>query len=155
MSDTTIDEATKRRVRDAMAQLAREELEATRGNVDSQQQAAELDQDEPVSSDDTSQSDVAGEMHGLLEEALERQEAGLAAIEGLDVSVAEVAQVGAIVGFAGQRYLVGVVSGEVEVDGATYEGISADSPVFGAIEGLRAGETFTVNDREQRIELLG
>ena len=155
MSDTTIDEATKRRVRDAMAQLAREELEATRGNVDSQQQAAEIDQDEPVSSDETSQSDVAGEMHGLLEEALERQEAGLAALEELDLSSADAVRAGAVVGFAGQRYLVGVVSGEVEVDGATYEGISTDSPAFAAIEGLHVGETFTVNDREQRIELLG
>jgi transcription elongation GreA/GreB family factor len=155
MSDTTFDEATKHRVRDAMAQLAREELEATRDTLASQQEAAEIDQDEPVGSDETSQSDTAGEMHGLLEEALERQEAGLAAIEALDVSAADVARVGAIVGFGGQRYLVGVVSGEVEVDGATYEGISADSPAFGAIEGLRAGETFTVNDREQRIEIVG
>ena len=41
-----------------------------------------------------------------------------------------------------------------EVDGVSYEGISTDSPIYPAIEGLRAGDSFTFRDASQSIDFL-
>ena len=154
MTDTTTDADTKLRIRDALIAQARAELEATNDNLDDELRAAELDQDEPVRPDDTSQSDEAGELKGLLGAAAEAQEGRITAIEALDVSPADAVRPGAIVGFGGQRFLVGAATPDVEIDGVEYTGLTTDAPIYASIEGLRVGDTFTFGDREQQIDFL-
>lgn len=154
MSETTMDDAAKARVKDALVARARTQLTASAGIIDTEHSAAELDQDSSYAVDDQSQADEAGDLMALYEGNAERQQADLEAVEKLDMSGKQSVQPGAIVGFGGARYVVGVVSDAVECDGVSYEGISTDSPVFAAIDGLGLGDSFTFHDREQRIDFL-
>lgn len=154
MSETTMDAAAKQRVKDALVARARAEFEASQAQVAAEEGAAIVDQDASYAVDDLSQSDEAGDLTALFEGAAARQKANLAAIEVLDVAPTDIVKPGAIVGFGGDRYLVGVVADSLEVDGVSYEGISTDSPIYAAIEGLHAGESFTFRDASREIDFL-
>ena len=154
MSETTMDAAAKGRVKDALVASARAQLQASEGQVSSEEAAATVDQDSSYAVDDLSKSDEAGDMSALFEGAAARQKANVDAIQALDVAPRDTVGPGAIVGFGGARYLVGVVADSFEVDGVSYEGISTDSPIYPAIEGLRAGDSFTFRDASQSIDFL-
>lgn len=147
-------EDRKQRIRIALRDRSEQELQASRQAAAAQGGAARLDEDASHSVDDLSQSDQAGELSGLQDDAVARQAQVLAQIDELDLAIREVAGPGAVVAFGGDHYLVGVVAAELVVDGVVIEGIAADSPVAAAIAGKRAGEAFTVNGVEQRLDLV-
>ncbi|HRC41760.1 hypothetical protein [Nostocoides sp.] len=154
MPNATLDGAAKARVKDALLARAQAELAASRESVQTEGDAAVLDQDDSFSVDDQSQSDQAGDLHALLGGAAERQEAEVARISALDFSPADAVRPGAIVGFGGSRYVVGVVTDPLEVDEVTYEGISADAPIYAAIEGRALGDDFTFRGQSETIDFL-
>ncbi len=147
-------EDRKQTIRAALRDRAEEELQASRQVAAARASAARLDEDASYDVDDLSQSDESGELSGLQDDAVARQERVLAQIDELDLAVREIAGPGAVVAFGGDHYLVGVVAPELDVDGLRIGGIAADSPVAAAIAGKRAGETFTVNGVEQRLDLV-
>lgn len=113
---------------------------------------AQLDQDDVVAVDDLSQSDEDGDLAGLLEDAEGRRRSALNAVQALDFSATDVVGPGAVIAFGGGHYVVGIVTDAFDVDGVTYEGISPDSPLFSAIEGLRAGQSFTLGGTEHVLD---
>ena len=58
---------------------------------------------------------------------------------------------GAIVETELQNYFIAVSLGELKVDGKSYFTISGKSPIYKAMEGKTAGETFTFRDKEYKI----
>lgn len=154
MTDSRMDVSAKQRVKDALVARARAELEASEAQVSSEEAAATVDQDSSYSVDDLSQSDEAGDMTALFEGAAARQKANLTAIEALDVAPTDAVGPGAIVGFDGARYLVGVVADSFEVDDVSYEGIWTDSPIYSTIEGLHRGDSFDFRDSSHEIDFL-
>lgn len=160
MSDdqTTIDGDTKQRVFAALLEQARGGAGAVGATAGAEHDAAEAITDTTTSVDDISQSYEAGDLRALYQESEAHEQDHLAQIEAIDISPADQVRPGAIVGFGGARYVVGVVGVVAEAfdsDGVSYEGISADSPVYTKIDGLRLGDTFEAPDGEQRIDLLG
>lgn len=154
MSEQTMSADDKQQVKDVLLARSRAQVEASQESIDDHESAAEVDQDSSLSVDALSQADAAGDLTALFEENAAKQAADVAAIEALDVSPKTSVEPGAIVGFGGARYLVGVVADSFDVDGTSYEGISLDSPVYAAIEGLVVGDQFSVNDRKQSIDFL-
>ncbi|KQY61793.1 MULTISPECIES: hypothetical protein [unclassified Nocardioides] len=150
----SFDQAAKQRVRQALEARAADHLRSFENTVRQERSAAELDQEATHSVDDLSQSDEQGELSGLLGAAEDHQQAGLARIDDLDFGPKDTVGPGAIVGFGGDRYVVGVVASAFECDGVTYEGISTDSPIYASVEGLRVGDTFNFGGREHRIDLV-
>jgi len=149
-----MDGAAKRRVKDVLLAQAEAALRSSRGGIAEQDSAAMLDADVPDSVDDLSQSGEAGDMGELLETVEDRQKEILTRIEGLDFGPKTAVAPGALVGFGGTRFVVGVVAAEFECDGVTYEGLSSDSPIYAALEGLRLGDTFTFGGHDHRIDFL-
>lgn len=154
MTETTIDAQAKQRVRDALLEHVRANLTAAEQSVAAHEDAAQVEQDGATSVDDLSQADAAGDLTALMEESVASQEQDLEEITELNFAPAETVAAGALVGFGGARYVVGVVSSPFEADGHTYEGISTDSPVYAAIEGKSVGDTFEVAGKTQTIEFL-
>ncbi|GAB3196374.1 transcription elongation GreA/GreB family factor [Pontibacter aydingkolensis] len=61
---------------------------------------------------------------------------------------------GAVVHTELQNYFIGVSLGELKVDGESYFAISGMSPIFKAMAGKTAGETFTFRDKTYKILLV-
>ncbi len=151
---TTMDGAAKQRVRAALLEQAEHALQGLTSQVADDHSAAEVDQDDSTSVDDISQADEAGDLGALFEQSEAHRRAALKQIEGLDFAVTDTVAPGAVVGFDGARFVVGVVTDGFECDGVTYEGISEDAPIFAPMAGLRLGDEFTFNDQAHRIDFL-
>lgn len=154
MTEQTMDEAAKERVKATLVERARAELAALLETVQEDDSASQLDQDDSFSVDDQSQADEAGDLSGLFQRQREQRQEDVERIEQLDVSPKSSVEPGAIVGFDGSRYLVGVVAVDFDCDGVTYQGISADSPIFEVLEGVALGDTFTFRERTHTIDFL-
>jgi transcription elongation GreA/GreB family factor len=151
---TAIDAATKLRIRDALLAQARAALEATQRHVGEEHATAEGDQGEVTTEDDVSQAYEAGDLHALFERSADGQQAVVGAIEALDMAPTDTVRAGAVVAYGGDHFVVGVPAAPFEVDGTTYEGISADSPVHAAIAGKAAGDTFEVNGTTHTLDVV-
>ena len=154
MNASSMDAAAKQRVKDAFVASARAELEALQENAQVEEDSSRLDQDSSFSIDDLSQADEAADLSDRFQQSREYQSQRLAALENLDVAPTGTVTPGAIVGFDGNRFLVGAVSSGIECDGTKYAGISGEAPIFAEINGLTIGDTFTFRDREHRIDFL-
>lgn len=150
----SLDVTTKMRVKDAMLDRARAELRAQVDNADTERDAGQLDQDTSLTADEISQAYEAGDLEGLSADSAAQQQRVVEQIEGLDFTQTDRVAAGAIVGFGGLRYVVGVGVGPFDCDGVTYEGIAVDSPVYAEIEGLRVGDSFSLEGHEQRIDIV-
>lgn len=149
-----MDETAKRRVREALIAQVRGELRKSSANVAAEDSAARLDPDSAYSVDDQSQADEAGDLGGLSASAERHQAELLKQVEALDFGPKTVVSPGALVGFDGDRYVVGVAVGAFECDGVSYEGISSDAPIYSSLKGLRAGDTFEFGGGVHRIDFV-
>jgi hypothetical protein len=52
------------------------------------------------------------------------------------------------------RFIVAISSGKIEVDGMIYYAISPAVPLYKAMEGMKAGESFEFNGKRQTIKEL-
>ena len=149
-----MDTAAKLRVREALLVQARAAVAGLDTEVAEEHAASERTGSGSTSVDDLSQADEAGDLGGLFEESGAHARATLQQIEGLDFGVTDTVRPGAIVGFDGDRYIVGVLTSEVECDGTTYEGITSDAPIYAVLAGLRVGETFEFAGHTHQIDLV-
>ncbi|MFD7159807.1 hypothetical protein ACFV9C_34775 [Kribbella sp. NPDC059898] len=144
----------KLRVKDALLAHLEAHLRATDAAVGREDSAARLDPDTVFSVDDQSQSDEAGDLGGLFEHIGEREHSTVDEAAQLDFAPATEVRPGAIVVLDGSRYVVGVISSPFECDGATYEGMTTDAPLYGAIKGLHGGDKFTYDATEHEIDAV-
>jgi hypothetical protein len=151
---TAMDGAGKQRVKDALIAQVKAALRSSRAHVSAEDSAAELDPVSSYSVDDQSQADEAGDLGGLTERVARRQEDLLSRIESLDFGPKSVVSPGALVGFDGDSYVVGVAAAAFDCDGISYEGIASDAPIYASLEGLRAGDTFDFDDHEYRVDFV-
>lgn len=154
MPEATMTDEQKQRVKDALISHLQARIESAKESVSSEDAAAEVDETAEHRIDDTSHSDEAGDLTALFENAAARQSEELASVEALDFAVTDSVSPGAIISLDGDRFVVGAVTDAFECDGESYEGLSTDSPVYEQIKGLKAGETYTFNDREHRIDFV-
>jgi hypothetical protein len=151
---TTMDAAAKQRVKVALLEQAKRALREFSGQVDHVRAASGLDRSDTYTVDDLSQAETADDLGGLFARSVARQQAVVQQIEKLDFAPTDTVRPGALVGFGGARYVAGVVADEFECDGVVYEGISADSPLYAQIAGLRLGDDFTFNGQVDRIDFI-
>lgn len=151
---TSIDQDAKLRIRAALIDHAAVGLNALSGGEDGERRAGRLDHETSLEVDDTSHSYEAGDLEGLFEDAADHARERLEEIRRLDFTHTDRVGPGAIVGFGGDRYVVGVATGPFECDGVTYQGIGTDSPVLPHLQGKEVGSTFTFNGQEQRVDFV-
>lgn len=123
--------------------------------VDTQHSASELDQESAYDIDDQFQADTAGDLAGLFERAEAGQRARVAAVDALDFGPKETAEPGAVVVLDDQVYVIGVATEPFQVDGREVVGISTDAPIWLALRGTRAGDTFTFDGRTRHVDAVG
>jgi hypothetical protein len=151
---TTMDGTAKQRVRAALLAHAEQALHDLTAHVGEVRAAATADRTDTYAADDVSQADEAGDLASLFEQSEAHRKAAVRQIEALDFAPTDVVAPGAVVGFDGARFVVGVVAEAFDCDGVTYEGISADSPVYARVAGLRVGDEFSFNGASYRIEFV-
>jgi len=149
---TSLDAEGKLRVREALIAHAESALAALTSQSTAERDAARQDPDAVPESGDSSQSSEAGDLEGLFERSAAHSRESLDAIRSLDFAPTTEVRPGAVVGFEGAHYVVGVSSDGFDCDGVSYEGIGVGSPVYAAIAGKHVGDTFTFRGQDHRLD---
>ena len=151
---TTLTAAEKKAIRRAVLKRMGVDDEAVADEIEQLDEVSDIVRDEPTDESERAHQEIASDMQVLLEESDEQARADAEAAKELDFSPKDAVGPGAIVGLDGQRYVVGVVVDEVEVDGQSYAGLSTDSPLYEAVEGLKAGDEYTFRDQKSTVEFV-
>lgn len=144
--------ALKAALRDRMLSLEEAELKAAIEHYEAHLRDAQLDAREFHDKDDLAEAAAEVGMAEAFDQPAHTHQAKLAAIQAIDFSLAETARPGAVVSFDGRNFIVSVSTTRFDCEGETYMGVSANSPAYRAFEGLRAGETFVLNNREITLD---
>lgn len=144
--------ALKQKLRDRMQALEEAELATAIAHYEAHLKEARLDDREQHDNDDIADAVAEAELAKAFDHPVHTHKAKLAAIEEIDFDVADRVRPGAVVVFNGRYFIVSVSTGRFDCDGTTYMGISPQSPVYKAIDGLKAGDTFKLNGREIELE---
>lgn len=73
-------------------------------------------------------------------------------LENLDFTLTDQVQPGAVVAFGGRHVVVAVSTAQFEHEGVRYMGISPQSPIYQAMDGLAAGESFVFHGKDVVID---
>lgn len=145
-------QSLKNALRDKLMSLEAAELETAKEHYERFLSEAKLDGREQHDNSDIAEARENADLAAAFDHPVKDHHAKIDVLENLDFSVTEVVQPGAVVQFGGRRVIVSVSTAQFDCEGDTYMGISPQSPIYLAMSGLGAGDSFTFNGREVEIE---
>jgi hypothetical protein len=115
---------------------------------------ARVAQGETVEADDLSQAVQSRNLAEQYEAQAHDHREHLAQLDAVSFAATQIVKPGAVVKLGGRdrMLVIAVATAEFECEGRAFLGISSKAPLYKAMEGLEAGESFHLNDREFEIE---
>ena len=115
---------------------------------------ARRDRTEPADQDQASQEFGNAEVAEYFEGPSRTHEAALRRLKSIDFGPKTRVEEGAAGQVDGQWFVVCVATQAFVCGGQTYMGISTEAPIYGALEGARAGDTVEFRGRVWRIQAV-
>lgn len=117
---------------------------------------AQLDAEQTIDDDTIAQAVTQRNLAEEAEARLHEHQGHLDLIEAVDFKSKSTVAPGAIVKLEGsdRHLVVALATAGFVCEGRPYLGISTDSPLYVAMAGLSAGDSFELNGRERTIELV-
>jgi hypothetical protein len=144
--------ALKKALHDKMMSLEAAELAAAKAHYESYLKESQLDDREGHDKDDIAEARESADLAAAFDHPVHAHHAKIDAIENTDFSVTDTVRPGAVVSFNERHFVVVVSTSKFECNGKIYMGISTQSPIYKAIDGLQAGESFDFNGREFTLD---
>lgn len=141
-------------IKETMLSLEAYELESAREKYLDYVVAARIDRTEPVENDEQAQAELASDFSEALDDNVHDHSDKIDKLAMIDFSPKRKVEEGAIVTIAGRHYIISVSTGKFVCDGKEFIGISAQAPIYGAIEDLVAGDKFEFNGRSLLVESI-
>lgn len=140
--------ALKQAIHDKMLALEESELATARDHYARFLREAVLDDREGHDTSDLAEARENADLAAAFDHPVHTHQAKIEAIEATDFSVTDTVRPGAVVSFNDRHFVVAVSTVRFDCNGTTYMGISTQSPIYKALDGLQAGDSFTHNGRE-------
>jgi len=144
----------KERVKQTMMELEQQRFDTSRDAYLGFVSSARLDRTEPIENDELAQAAFARDLSEAFDEPVHTHADKIAKLKRIDFGPKSAVEEGAIVKIAGRQFVVAVATDSFTCDGNELMGISAQAPLYDAIEGKQAGETCRFNDRDIEIEAV-
>ena len=144
----------KERVKQTMLELEQQQFDTSRDAYLGYVSSARLNRTEPIENDELAQAAFARDLSEAFDEPLHAHADKIAKLRQIDFGPKSTVEEGAIVRVAGRQFVVAVATDRFSCDDQELMGISAQAPVYAAIEGRRAGETCSFNGRDIEIEAV-
>lgn len=144
--------ALKQAVRDKLLSLESAELASAISHLEEYMKDSVLDERAVRDKDDLVASNENVDLAAAFSHPVQTHHAKVDVIENLDFALTDTVQPGALVSFDDRNFIVAVSTGRFEVDGKTYMGISPQSPIYKAMDGLKAGDSFSFQGKEIEIQ---
>ena len=152
MAHTPDAAALKTALRDRMRSLEEAELAEAVAHYESFLNDARLDGREAHDKDDIADARESADLAAAFDHPVHTHQVKIDAIEAADFSLTDSVKPGAVVSFGNRHFIVLVSTTRFECAGRTYMGISPLSPIYRAMEGLKAGDSFAFNGREITLQ---
>lgn len=143
--------ALKAKIAGRLMSLEASELETAKAHYEAHLADSKLDDREVLDKGDMAESIENLELAAAFDHPVQTHHAKIDVIENTDFALTDTVGPGAVVVLGDRRFVVAVSTARFEAGGETYMGISQQSPVYRAMAGLKAGDTFTLNGREMEI----
>ena len=145
-------QALKRSLRDRMLSLEAAELTTAQEHYDRFLADAKLDGREQHDNSDIAEARENADLAAAFDHPVKDHHAKIDVLENLDFSVTDRVQPGAVVAFGGRHVVVAVSTAQFDHDGVRYMGISPQSPIYKAMDGLAAGDSFVFNGKDVVVD---
>ncbi|QBF32992.1 hypothetical protein [Thalassococcus sp. S3] len=142
----------KQAVYDKMFALETAELETAIAHYEAHLKGSRLDPTESHDTDEISDARESADLAAAFDQPVQTHHAKVDVLENIDFSVTDTVRPGAIVTIDGRHLVVATATARFDVDGVTYMGISEQSPIYKAMAGLQAGDSFTLNGRDATVD---
>lgn len=144
-------QAWKNALRDKMLTLEAAELKIAQEHYDRFLAEAKLDGREQHDNSDLAEARENADLAAAFDHPVKDHHSKIDVLETMDFSVKDTVQPGAVVAFGNRHVVVSVSTAEFDVGGVSYMGISPQSPIYLAMIGLSAGDSFSFNGRDVTI----
>lgn len=144
--------AFKQAVQDKMMSLEAAELASAVAHYEAFMADVRLDGRETHDKDDIVGARENADLAAAFDHPVQAHHAKIDVIENMDFALTDTVGPGAVVIFADRRFIVAVSTVRFDVGGETYMGISTQSPIYKAMVGLQAGDSFEFNGKEIVIQ---
>lgn len=144
--------ALKSALRDRMLSLEEAELTTAKEHYERFLADAKLGDREQHDNSDIAEARENADLAAAFDHPVKDHHAKIDVLESLDFAVTDRVQPGAVVGIGGRHVIVAVSTAQFDHDGLTYMGISPQSPIYLAMDGLSAGDSFVFNGKEVTID---
>ncbi|MEX0281217.1 MAG: hypothetical protein AB3N13_08520 [Arenibacterium sp.] len=135
-----------------MLSLEAAELTTAKEHYDRFIADAKLDGREQHDNSDTAEARENADLAAAFDHPVKDHHSKIDALESLDFSISDHVQPGAVVSFNGRHVIISISTTQFDHDGVTYMGISTQSPIYKAMAGLAAGDSFDFNGKEVNID---
>ncbi len=152
MPDTGQRQELKQAIHQRMIALEEAELAEAVSHYQAYLSDSRLDDREGHDNDDLADARENVDLAQAFGHPVHNHRAKIEAIEGMDFAPTDRVGPGAVVIFANRRFVVAVSTNRFSCRGEAYMGISLQSPIYRAMRGLKAGDSFTLNGREMKIQ---
>lgn len=152
MTDTSDRAALKQQIRDGLMALEAEELASAKAHYQAFLQDSALGHREVHDKDDVVASRENADLAAAFDHPVMAHHAKIDVIENMDFALTDTVAPGAAVSFGGRNFIIAVSTAQFQVADQSYMGISTDSPIYKAMAGLGAGDSFTFNGREITLD---
>lgn len=144
----------KERVKQTMLDLEQRRFDASKDAYLGYVSSARLDRTEPIENDELAQAAFARDLSEAFDEPVHSHADKIAKLQRIDFGPKSAVEEGAIVKVGGRQFVIAVATDRFSCDGLELMGISAQAPLYAAIEGKKAGETCRFNGRDIEIEAV-
>lgn len=144
----------KQQVKQTMLKLEQQQFEASKEAYLGFVSSAMLDRTEPIEDDELAQAVFARDLSEAFDAPVHAHADKIEKLQRIDFGPKSAVEEGAIVKIAGRQFVVAVATDRFTCEGEELMGISAEAPLYAAIEGKQAGETCSFNGRDLKIEAV-
>ena len=141
----------KELIRDEIAKIQQGIINDIRESRERMATSADIDENEPIDPEDLSRQNELGTMATRLRFMLEKAERDLEDFLDISLEQADVVQQGALVKTDSYVFYVGIAVHPFDMEGAHVVSISQEAPIFMAMRGKTAGDSFTLAGKEYQI----
>lgn len=139
-------------LRARMLALESAELSTAKAHYDRFTADAQLDGREQHDNSEIAEARENADLAAAFDHPVKDHHAKIDVLENLDFSVTDRIKPGAVVQFGGRHVVISVSTAQFDHGGTTYMGISPQSPISKAMDGLGVGDSFQFNGNELEIE---
>lgn len=144
----------KQRVKQTMLELEREKFDASRDAYLGFVASARLDRSEPIENDEQAQAEFAADLSEAFDQPVHAHANKIEKLRKIDFGPKDTVEEGAIVTLMDRTFVIAIATDRFVCDGTEMMGVSAEAPLFRAIEGKSAGDSCAFNGRPFVIDFI-